>query len=89
MRQIKQLFPLLLLILVLCGTLILSLPGAPLYGILIDPEDGVVEAFVHESLPVLAVQWHPEKLCFDSLRSDAVDGEPLIQYFVNLCANQN
>ena len=43
MRQIKQLFPLLLLILVLCGTLILSLPGAPLYGILMDPEDGVVD----------------------------------------------
>ena len=42
MRQIKQLAPLLLLIFVLCGTLILALPGAPLYGILMDPADGGV-----------------------------------------------
>lgn len=25
-------------------------------------EDGVVEAFCHETLPILALQWHPERL---------------------------
>lgn len=43
MRQIKQIFPLLLLIFVLCGTLFFSLPGGPLYGILTNSSShGVV-----------------------------------------------
>ena len=25
-------------------------------------EDNVIEAFVHKSLPVMGVQWHPERL---------------------------
>lgn len=49
------------------------------------PEDGVVEAFVHESLPVLAVQWHPEKLSGSWLREDAVNGIGLFEYFIRLC----
>jgi gamma-glutamyl-gamma-aminobutyrate hydrolase PuuD len=35
---------------------------APEFEILaISPSDGVVEAFRHNSLPILAVQWHPER----------------------------
>lgn len=45
----------------------------------------VTEAFRHESLPVFAVQWHPEKLCFDYARPDAVDGAALLKYFLELC----
>lgn len=47
--------------------------------------DGVVEAFDHESLPILAVQWHPERLCGAFERSDAVSGLPLLRYFMSLC----
>lgn len=47
--------------------------------------DGVVEAFAHETLPVLAVQWHPERLCGRFARPDAVSGLPLLRYFLALC----
>ncbi|MCI9292178.1 MAG: gamma-glutamyl-gamma-aminobutyrate hydrolase family protein [Erysipelotrichaceae bacterium] len=36
--------------------------------------DGINEAFIHETLPIIGVQWHPEKLADD----------PLIPYFVSL-----
>ena len=49
------------------------------------PEDGVVEAFNHESLPVFGVQWHPEKLSGSWLRPDAVDGIGLFRYFIRMC----
>ena len=49
------------------------------------PDDGIVEAFTHESLPVFAVQWHPEKLTGSYLRPDAVDGSPIFDYFIDLC----
>ena len=40
--------------------------------------DGTVEAIAHESLPVFAVQWHPERLCGAFTRSEAVDGAKLL-----------
>ena len=40
--------------------------------------DGTVEAIAHESLPVFAVQWHPERLCGAFARSDAADGARLL-----------
>ncbi len=47
--------------------------------------DGVVEAVEHESLPILAVQWHPERMigeeCFD-----LPDMMPLFEHFVQLCS---
>ena len=48
-------------------------------------KDTYVEAFEHKTLPVLGVQWHPERMCFGQRREDTVDGAPLIEYFVNLC----
>ena len=45
----------------------------------------LVEAFEHESLPIFAVQWHPEKMCYGMKRPDAVDGAPLCEYFLKLC----
>ena len=53
------------------------------------PEDGVVEAFTHEKLPVFAVQWHPEKLSGNWLRADAVNGIGLFDYFIGLCKKEN
>lgn len=49
------------------------------------PEDAVVEGFAHESLPVFAVQWHPEKLSGSWQRPDAVDGIGLFEHFIGLC----
>ena len=47
--------------------------------------DGVVEAFGHRTLPVLAVQWHPERLCGAFARADAVDGSRIFAWFVSRC----
>lgn len=41
--------------------------------------DGVIEALFHTELPILAVQWHPERMM------DKGGGE-LISYFLNTCS---
>ena len=47
-------------------------------------QDFVVEALYHEKLPVLGVQWHPERMCFTHARRDAEDGARLLRYFLSL-----
>lgn len=42
-------------------------------------EDNCVEAYAHDSLPVIGLQWHPERL--DHL---GINGLPLLSYFVSL-----
>jgi len=44
-------------------------------------QDGVIEALRHNSLPIFAVQWHPERLCGAFARGDAADGLALLQKF--------
>ena len=60
-------------------------PGAGL-RVVQTSDDGVVEALEHESLPVLSVQWHPERMCFAYKRADTVDGSIVIDHFLKLCA---
>lgn len=48
-------------------------------------DDGLPEAFEHESAPYLGVQWHPERMCLDQARDDAVDGIKVFEYFLELC----
>lgn len=48
-------------------------------------QDKYTEAYEHTTLPILGVQWHPEKMCFDMQRDDAVDGAKLFEYFIDLC----
>ena len=43
--------------------------------------DGVIEAAEHESLPVLAVQFHPERMAFAHARSDTADGAGVFRWF--------
>ena len=43
--------------------------------------DGVIEAVVHTSLPVLGVQYHPERQSFSHRREDAVDAAPLFYWW--------
>ncbi len=58
------------------------LPGC---GILptVWAEDGVIEGFEHERLPLFAVQWHPER----HLQGEGgcAPGLPLFRYFLCLC----
>ena len=46
----------------------------------------IAEGVVHETKPVFAVQWHPEKLSFDWAREDAINGEELLRHFVEFVA---
>ena len=46
-------------------------------------DDGVAEEVVHRSLPVWAVQWHPEKMCLRFAREDTVSGLPILRKFVD------
>ena len=48
-------------------------------------EGGVAEAAEHVSLPVLGVQFHPERMSWDRRRPDAADGAPILLHFLSLC----
>ena len=48
-------------------------------------DDGLPEAFEHETAPYLGVQWHPERMCLEQKRNDAVDGIKIFEYFLSLC----
>ena len=45
--------------------------------------DEVAEAIEHGTLPVIGVQWHPERMSFRRRRADTVDGAPLFAYFLS------
>lgn len=51
-------------------------------------EDGVLEAMVHETLPLLGLQWHPERMCLRHRRADTVDGLPVFAFFLALIAGE-
>ncbi len=59
--------------------------GEGLRVILRSQNDGVVEAFEHESLPIIGVQFHPERMCLAKRCDDTVDGIKIFEYFVNRC----
>lgn len=46
--------------------------------------DGVVEGIRHETLPVLGVQWHPERIFGERREPGAADGRKLFLYFLSL-----
>lgn len=48
-------------------------------------ESGVVEGMVHERLPILCVQFHPERMSFGHRRPDTVDGAPIFQWLMEKC----
>ena len=51
-------------------------------------QDKYIEAFEHKSLPVFAVQWHPERMCYGEARQDTVDGAGMFEHFISLCKNK-
>lgn len=48
-------------------------------------EDGTIEAMEHNALPILCVQFHPERMSLSHRRTDTIDGLPLFQRFLSLC----
>ena len=49
----------------------------------IGPGD-IIEAYQHESLPVIGVQFHPERMCLKNARKDTVSGLKVFEYFMSL-----
>ena len=45
---------------------------------------GIVEAYEHTSLPVFAVQFHPEKMANRMCDGSTKDFQPIFQYFVDM-----
>lgn len=46
--------------------------------------DFVIEAIYHAQLPILGVQWHPERMCFEYADIRMDDGAALLRYFLSL-----
>lgn len=45
----------------------------------------LVEAIEHNSLPIFAIQWHPERMCFAKARHDTVCGADIFRHFISIC----
>ena len=48
-------------------------------------DNGIIEGFEHKTLPIMGVQFHPERICFTESENNTVDGSEIIKYFINLC----
>ena len=58
--------------------------GDGLRAVMHSTED-YVECIEHETLPVIGVQWHPERLAGELARPEAVNGQLVIDWFVAQC----
>ena len=47
--------------------------------------DGIIEGIEHTTLPIIGVQWHPERTTLKNARPDTVDGGSLFRYFIDAC----
>ena len=57
--------------------------GGDLISVL-EADDGVCEALLHNDLPIVATQFHPERMSYKQRRSDTVAGEGIFEYFYSL-----
>lgn len=46
--------------------------------------DGIVEGMIHRNLPIIAVQYHPERMAFDFLQNGVADGAMVFKSFLEL-----
>ena len=60
-------------------------PGAGLVPLAWSP-DGYIEALEHETLPLFAVQWHPERMTGCSGKPELPDSAALFARFVRQCS---
>ena len=59
----------------------------PGFGMVITAwsEGGVAEAMEHQRLPILGVQFHPERMAYTRRRPDCDDGGAIWEYFLKQC----
>lgn len=53
------------------------------FSVLQTSDDGVIEFAVHDTLPLYAVQWHPEKAAFETAEDGMADGGRLFSFFLD------
>lgn len=51
-------------------------------------DDGVIEGFAHKTLPILSVQWHPERMAFSFYDETKSDGGIIWKYWIGLCGGR-
>ena len=56
--------------------------GSGLTAVQHCPRDGCIEAIAHIELPILGVQWHPERI---DNQHTALSGTKVLSYFASLC----
>ncbi len=49
-----------------------------------DDENLVIEAVVHKHLPIIGVQWHPERMMLYGNEQQKQDGKKLLEYWLTL-----
>ena len=57
---------------------------APCFTPIQYSDDGVLEAVIHTSLPIIGLQWHPERMTGAHLREDTVDGSSVFDFFLKV-----
>ncbi len=58
-------------------------------GLVVNARSGdIVEAFTHKSLPIIGVQWHPERMCCSRTNPDTVLADSLFKHFIDLCSKR-
>lgn len=60
--------------------------GAGLHVTAVSDADGVIEAVEHDSLPVMAVQWHPERMVDGLCHDTEAEMSPLFDDFLSMTA---
>lgn len=50
----------------------------------VTTKDGVIEAVEHESKPIFATQWHPERMIGEE-QQELADMMPIFRHFIDLC----
>lgn len=59
--------------------------GRGLRAVQFSDADGIIEGVEHEALPIIGVQWHPERTTLGRARPDTVDGGAVFDAFIALC----
>jgi len=54
------------------------------FKIIAKSNDEIIEAVEHSSLPIIGVQFHPERLTLEFKRDDCVDGLKVYKYFLDM-----
>lgn len=64
----------------------IGIPGEGMLPVAFSEEDGVIEAVRHTSLPILAVQFHPERMMssYAGRRAETADGGAVFREFLSL-----